>query len=44
MGLGVVESIFASELSKLLSKYAPNAFTTIVERSPTAICADIPAD
>jgi hypothetical protein len=44
VGLGVAEPIFASELSKFLLKYAPNAPAAIVKQSPTAIYTDIPAD
>jgi hypothetical protein len=44
VGLGVVEPVFASELSKFLLKYAPNASAAIVKKSPTAIYTDIPAD
>ncbi|KIM82572.1 hypothetical protein PILCRDRAFT_820439 [Piloderma croceum F 1598] len=44
LGLGVAEPVFASELSKFLLKYAPNAPAAIVKESPTAIYTDIPAD
>jgi hypothetical protein len=44
VGLGVAEPVFASELSKFLIKYAPNAPATIVKQSPTAIYSSIPAD
>ncbi|KAF7983702.1 hypothetical protein HWV62_19631 [Athelia sp. TMB] len=44
IGLGIAEPVFASELSKNLLKYAPNAPATIVEESPVAIWTDIPAD
>ncbi|CAK5270693.1 unnamed protein product [Mycena citricolor] len=37
LGLGVAEPVFASELSKFLVKYAPNAPVAIVAQSPTAI-------
>jgi hypothetical protein len=36
--------VFASELSKYLLKYAPNAPATIVKESPTAIYTHVPAD
>ncbi|KAF9070344.1 hypothetical protein BDP27DRAFT_1362636 [Rhodocollybia butyracea] len=39
LGLGVAEPIFASELSKYLLIYAPEAPATIVTESPTAIRA-----
>ena len=44
VGLGIAEPVFASELSRNLLKYAPNAPTMIVKESPVAIWTDIPAD
>ena len=44
IGLGIAEPVFASELSKNLLKYAPNAPAKIVSESPVAIWTDIPAD
>ncbi|KAJ3709983.1 major facilitator superfamily domain-containing protein [Lentinula raphanica] len=43
LGLGVAEPVFASELSKNLLKYAPDAPATIVKESPTAIYTDLPS-
>ncbi|KAF8146929.1 transporter [Mycena galopus ATCC 62051] len=37
IGLGIAEPVFASELSKYLLKYAPDAPASIVKESPTAI-------
>ena len=44
VGLGIAEPVFASELSKFLLKYAPDAPAAILKESPTAIYTDIPAD
>ena len=44
IGLGIAEPVFASELTKNLLKYAPNAPTKIVKESPVAIWTDISAD
>ncbi|KAJ7026760.1 ABC transporter [Mycena alexandri] len=44
LGLGVAEPIFASELTKNLLKYAPNAPAAIVKESPTTIRSALPAD
>jgi MFS family permease len=44
VGLGIAEPVFASELSKYLVQYAPNAPANIVKESPTAIYTKIPAD
>lgn len=43
VGLGVAEPVFASELTKYLLKYAPDAPATIVKESPTAIYTQVPA-
>jgi len=43
IGLGIAEPVFASELSKYLAKYAPNAPAAIVKQSPTAIYTHLPA-
>ncbi|KAJ3740123.1 ABC transporter [Lentinula detonsa] len=43
LGLGVAEPIFASELSKYLLMYAPDAPASIVKESPTAIYTELPA-
>jgi len=43
LGLGVAEPVFASELSKYLLIYAPEAPAVIVEESPTAIYTELPA-
>ncbi|KAJ3797369.1 ABC transporter [Lentinula aff. detonsa] len=43
LGLGVAEPIFASELSKYLLTYAPDAPASIVKESPTAIYTELPA-
>ncbi|KAJ3997132.1 ABC transporter [Lentinula boryana] len=43
LGLGVAEPIFASELSKYLVIYAPDAPASIVKESPTAIYTELPA-
>ncbi|KAJ7717010.1 transporter [Mycena metata] len=43
LGLGVAEPIFASELTKNLIKYAPDAPAMIVKESPTAIWTALPA-
>ncbi|KAF7299910.1 Major facilitator superfamily protein [Mycena chlorophos] len=37
LGLGVAEPVFASELTKFLAKYAPDAPAAVVKESPTAI-------
>ncbi|KAF8176416.1 transporter [Mycena galopus ATCC 62051] len=42
VGLGVAEPVFASELSKYLLKYAPDAPASIVKESPTAIYTALP--
>jgi MFS family permease len=44
IGLGIAEPVFASELSKYLLKYAPNAPAAIVKESPTAIYTHLSAD
>ncbi|KAF9075506.1 ABC transporter [Rhodocollybia butyracea] len=41
LGLGIAEPVFASELSKYLLIYAPDAPATIVKDSPTAIYTEI---
>ncbi|KAJ6566269.1 transporter [Mycena capillaripes] len=43
LGLGIAEPVFASELSKYLLKYAPEAPAEIVKQSPTAIYTALPA-
>ncbi|KAJ6549679.1 major facilitator superfamily domain-containing protein [Mycena capillaripes] len=43
LGLGIAEPVFASELSKFLLKYAPEAPAQIVKESPTAIYTALPA-
>ncbi|KAJ6549778.1 transporter [Mycena capillaripes] len=43
LGLGIAEPVFASELSKFLLKYAPDAPAEIVKESPTAIYTALPA-
>ncbi|KAJ7737370.1 ABC transporter [Mycena metata] len=43
LGLGVAEPIFASQLTKNLLKYAPNAPAAIVKESPTTIRSALPA-
>ncbi|KAE9406660.1 transporter [Gymnopus androsaceus JB14] len=43
LGLGVAEPVFASELSKYLLIYAPDAPAAIVEESPTAIYTELSA-
>ncbi|KAJ6534270.1 major facilitator superfamily domain-containing protein [Mycena capillaripes] len=42
LGLGVAEPVFASQLSKYLAKYAPDAPVVIVRQSPTAIWTALP--
>ncbi|KAF7290179.1 Major facilitator transporter-like protein [Mycena indigotica] len=42
VGLGVAEPVFASELTKFLAKYAPEAPSVIVKESPTAIYEALP--
>ncbi|KAF9066962.1 ABC transporter, partial [Rhodocollybia butyracea] len=42
LGLGVAEPVFASELSKYLLIYAPEAPAMIVKESPTAIYTELP--
>ncbi|KAJ7174162.1 ABC transporter [Mycena crocata] len=44
LGLGVAEPVFASELSKYLLRFAPEAPAFIVKESPTAIYTDLPPD
>ncbi|KAJ7174046.1 ABC transporter, partial [Mycena crocata] len=43
LGLGVAEPVFASQLSKYLLRYAPEAPAAIVKESPTAIYTQLPA-
>ncbi|KAF7345295.1 Major facilitator transporter-like protein [Mycena sanguinolenta] len=43
LGLGIAEPVFASELSKYLLKYAPEAPAAVVKESPTAIYTELPA-
>ncbi|KAJ7792046.1 ABC transporter [Mycena olivaceomarginata] len=43
IGLGVAEPVFASELTKYLLQYAPEAPAAIVKESPTAIYTALPA-
>ncbi|KAF7344330.1 Major facilitator transporter-like protein [Mycena sanguinolenta] len=43
LGLGIAEPVFASELSKYLLKYAPEAPAVVVKQSPTAIYTELPA-
>ncbi|KAJ6622510.1 major facilitator superfamily domain-containing protein, partial [Mycena sp. CBHHK59/15] len=43
LGLGIAEPVFASELSKYLLRYAPEAPAIIVKESPTAIYTSLPA-
>ncbi|KAF7378123.1 Major facilitator transporter-like protein [Mycena sanguinolenta] len=43
VGLSVAEAVFASELTKFLARYAPNAPASIARNSPTAIYTDLPA-
>ncbi|KAJ7495444.1 ABC transporter [Mycena latifolia] len=42
VGLGVAEPIFASQLSKYLWRYAPDAPAALVRDSPTSIYTDLP--
>ncbi|KAF7299909.1 Major facilitator superfamily protein [Mycena chlorophos] len=42
LGLGIAEPVFASELSRFLAKYAPDAPAAVVEDSPTAIYTALP--
>ncbi|KAF7364979.1 Major facilitator transporter-like protein [Mycena venus] len=44
VGLGVAEPVFATELSKFLLKYAPEAPALVVKESPTAIYTALPAE
>ncbi|KAJ7136671.1 major facilitator superfamily domain-containing protein [Mycena epipterygia] len=44
LGLGVAEPVFASELSKYLLRFAPEAPAAVVKESPTAIYTDLPAE
>lgn len=44
LGLGVAEPVFASELSKYLLRFAPEAPMALVKQSPIAIYADLPAE
>ncbi|KAF7300398.1 Major facilitator transporter-like protein [Mycena chlorophos] len=41
LGLGVAEPVFASELTKFLAKYAPDAPAAVVKQSPTAIYTEL---
>jgi MFS family permease len=43
LGLGIAEPVLASELSKYLLVYAPEAPAEIVKESPTAIYSELPA-
>ncbi|KAJ7143873.1 major facilitator superfamily domain-containing protein [Mycena epipterygia] len=43
MGLSIAEPVFASELTKFLARYAPNAPAAIARDSPTAIYTALPA-
>ncbi|KAJ6489902.1 ABC transporter [Mycena sanguinolenta] len=43
LGLGIAEPVFASELSKYLLQYAPEAPAAVVKESPTAIYTQLPA-
>ncbi|KAF9064538.1 transporter [Rhodocollybia butyracea] len=43
VGLGLAEPVFASELSKYLLIFAPDANPTIVKESPVAIYTDLPS-
>lgn len=42
LGLGIAEPVFASQLTKYLLIYAPNAPAEIVKESPTAIYTALP--
>ncbi|KAJ6453837.1 ABC transporter [Mycena vitilis] len=44
LGLGVAEPVFASELTRYLRVYAPDAPLSIVRESPTAIYTALPAE
>ncbi|KAJ7615653.1 ABC transporter [Mycena polygramma] len=44
LGLGIAEPVFATELGKYLLRFAPDAPSSIVRQSPTAIYTDLPAD
>jgi hypothetical protein len=44
IGLGVAEPVFASELTKYLLQYAPEAPAEIVKESPTAIYSALPPE
>ncbi|KAJ6526830.1 major facilitator superfamily domain-containing protein [Mycena capillaripes] len=43
IGLSVAEAVFASELTRFLAHYAPDAPVSIVRNSPTAIHTQLPA-
>ncbi|KAF7378120.1 Major facilitator transporter-like protein [Mycena sanguinolenta] len=43
VGLSVAEAVFASELTRFLARYAPDAPAAVVRNSPTAIYTDLPA-
>ncbi|KAF7326744.1 Major facilitator transporter-like protein [Mycena venus] len=44
IGVGVAEPVFASELSRYLLRYAPDAPAQVVKESPTAIYTALPAE
>ncbi|KAJ7084715.1 putative transporter [Mycena epipterygia] len=44
LALGVAEPVFASQLSKYLRQYAPDAPLSVVQQSPTSIYSALPAD
>lgn len=44
IGLAVGESVFSSQLTKNLLKYAPTAPVGIIKQSPTMIRAGVPRD
>ncbi|KAJ7036886.1 ABC transporter [Mycena alexandri] len=44
LGLGVAEPVFATELTKYLLQFAPNAPAAIVKESPTAIYSELSKD
>ncbi|KAJ7667212.1 transporter [Mycena rosella] len=44
IGLGVAEPVFASELTKYLAQYAPEAPAEVVKQSPTAIYTALPTE
>ncbi|KAJ7613865.1 hypothetical protein DFH06DRAFT_919379, partial [Mycena polygramma] len=43
LGLGVAEPVFASQLTRNLRRYAPDAPVALVKESPTAIYGELPA-